>query len=376
MEAISHSYYVRGVRSLKYLTDFIFDVLHIKNGAGMPIVSYPDLVVKNKILLNILLKITFPFIPVGMLDGLYDICPGNSITGIEFPMVSVSEKADALDPNYIKKIHDDVMGPDRNFLKTTKEQVEITDIAPSNSDPLLFRLLRYSASMIGELGDQGEIDKFAESLRFLGDIKPDRLKTLMLQTLDLVSFRLDAWISSLANQRLDHLRQSTGKGLHAGAFGWVENLMPKEFRNGVSTRNSVSAGGYIHAPSYAHAAAAAVLRNGYLTHSDESDKKDLLKINLNSERTKSALEIINSIGNTPLSELLGYRLERRLHDAGIDYLLDEFRKHFPLDKDDHKQLQDALEPGQERIEPRNLTDGLVVFRNWKRLTDSISYFYS
>ena len=166
----------------------------------------------------------------------------------------------------------------------------------------------------------------------------------MLQTLDLVSYRLDAWISSFANQRLDHLRESDWKRFVCRAFGWVENLMPKEFQNGVSTIKPISEGGYIQAPSYAHAAAAAVLRNGYLTHSNEQEKKDLLKINLNSERTKNALEIINGIENLPLSELLGYRLERRLHDAEMDYLIDEFRKHFPLNKDDRKELEDAVEP--------------------------------
>jgi hypothetical protein len=197
----------------------------------------------------------------------------------------------------------------------------------------------------------------------------------MLQALDLSSYRLDAWISSFANQRLDHLRANEEKGLHIGAFGWIESLMPKEFADGVSSKNQVRQGGYIHAPSHAHAAAAAVLRNGYLTHSDESDKKDLLKINLNSERTKKALDIINGIQRIPLSELLGYRLERRLHDADLDYLIDEFRNFFPLNKDDPLELREGNDQdtgAKERIEPRNLTDGLNVHNNWKRLVDSIN----
>ena len=70
--------------------------------------------------------------------------------------------------------------------------------------------------------------------------------------------------------------------------------------------------------------------------------------------------------------MLGYKLERRLHDAKIDYLIDEFRKHFPLNKDDNKKLEDVLQLGQEKIVPRDLTDGLVVFKNWKRLIDNIA----
>ena len=138
--------------------------------------------------------------------------------------------------------------------------------------------------------------------------------------------------------------------------------------------NQIREGGYIHAPSYTHAPTGAVLRNGYLTHANESDKRDLLKINLNSLRTKNALEIINGIGNTPLSELLGYKLERRLHDAELDYLIDEFRKHFPLNKLDSKGFEDTVTAGQETIEPRNLMDGLAVFKNWKRLTEGIPTF--
>ena len=73
-----------------------------------------------------------------------------------------------------------------------------------------------------------------------------------------------------------------------------------------------------------------------------------------------------------LNELLGYRLERRLHDAEIDYLIDEFRKHFPLKKDDLKELSDAIDSStKERVVPRNLTDGYLVYQNWKRLTKSV-----
>ena len=376
MEAVSQSYNVRGFRSLNYIADFIFEILGKKTPSGQQLVSSQDLVVKNKLLLNILLKLTFPFIPAEALKGYYENCPGSGISQINsqinFPMVSQSEEADYPPPDYIEKIYDDIRGTDRNFLKTTKIQMDIPSTRPSDSDPLLLRLLRYSASLIGEKNDQKEIEKFIESLEILRKIKPDRLKTLMLQTMDLVLYRLDAWITSFANQRLDHLRQNTRNGLHAGAFGWIENLMPKELRDGAPETSQINEGGYIQAPTYAHAGASAVLRNGYMVHSDQPDKKDLLKINLNSERTKNALEIVNGITNAPLPELLGYKLERRLHDAKIDYLIDEFRKHFPLNKDDNKKLEDVLQLGQERIVPRNLTDGLVVFKNWKRLIDSIA----
>ena len=54
MEPISHTYYVRGFRSLDYITDFISEMLNVKN------ISNTELKIKNKLLLNILLKITLP----------------------------------------------------------------------------------------------------------------------------------------------------------------------------------------------------------------------------------------------------------------------------------------------------------------------------
>jgi len=364
MDAFSQNYNVRGLRSINYIADFIFEVLGKKNTTGQQIVTGQELVVKNKLLLNILLKLTFPTIPEGVLSGFYENSLGSGISEIQYHLISHSENENDLPPDYIEKIYTDIKGPNKNFLKTTKDQATIPATASSNDDPLLLRLLRYSASLIGEKNDPHDIEEFLESLEILKNINSDRLKTLMLQTLDLVSYRLDAWLTSFANQRLDHLRATKDKGAYIGAFGWIENLMPKKLK-------VTQEGGYIQAPSYAHAAASAVLRNGYITHSNEPEKKDILKININSERTKQALEMINGIVHTPLPELLGYKLERRLHDANIDYLIDEFRKHFPLNKNDNKKLENEIEPALERVEPRNLTDGLVVFKIWKRLIDSI-----
>ena len=364
MDAFSQNYNVRGLRSLNYIADFIFEVLGRKNTTGQQLVTDQDLIIKNKLLLNILLKLTFPTIPEGVLSDFYDNSLGSGISEIQYYLVSEFENENDSPPDYIEKIYADIKGPNKNFLKTTKDQATIPATTPSDADPLLLRLLRYSASLIGEKNNPQEIEEFVESVETLKNINSDRLKTLMFQTLDLVSYRLDAWLTSFANQRLDHLRVTKDKGAYIGAFGWIENLIPKKLK-------VTQEGGYIQAPSYAHAAASAVLRNGYITHSSEPEKKDLLKININSERTKEALEIINGIVHTPLPELLGYKLERGLHDADIDYLIDEFRKHFPLNKNDNKKLDSLVEPALERVEPRNLTDGLVVFKIWKRLIDAI-----
>ena len=100
-------------------------------------------------------------------------------------------------------------------------------------------------------------NEFVESLKHLSHISPRRLESIMLQTMDLTSYRLDAWLTSLANERLEHLREKNQKGIYMGIFGWVENLVPKD------VANAVDEGGYIQGSSYAHARQA-VLRNGYL----------------------------------------------------------------------------------------------------------------
>ena len=48
--------------------------------------------------------------------------------------------------------------------------------------------------------------------------------------MDINSYRLDAWISSLANRRIEEMRnhqtenEDYSKGIYFGAYGWVENL--------------------------------------------------------------------------------------------------------------------------------------------------------
>ena len=52
-------------------------------------------------------------------------------------------------------------------------------------------------------------------------------------TLDLTSHRLDTWITSLATQRLAHVRTGQPEGLRIGGYGWVENLKPAAARTPV-----------------------------------------------------------------------------------------------------------------------------------------------
>ncbi len=67
-------------------------------------------------------------------------------------------------------------------------------------------------------------------------------------------------------------------------------------------------------PSINHAAAAALLRNAYLTHSDSADA-DVLSNNLSSDRARRAQFVLEGMRNgQPIEALLGYQFERALHD--------------------------------------------------------------
>ena len=70
------------------------------------------------------------------------------------------------------------------------------------------------------------LDEFRASLDHLKALPTARLEPLLTETLDLFTYRLDAWVTSLATRRLDQLRAQQPRGLYLGGFGWVEDLRP------------------------------------------------------------------------------------------------------------------------------------------------------
>ncbi|MFH2065320.1 MAG: hypothetical protein ABIK15_09000 [Pseudomonadota bacterium] len=203
-----------------------------------------------------------------------------------------------------------------------------------------------------------------KSVNRLTDRKPPITREMIYpcvrDTLDLNTHRLDAWITSLANRRLEAMRNIDPSGIHIGAYGWVENLDR-------DVKIQSKAGGYIHAPSLAKAAAGAVLRNAYLTHSDNEDENPFC-INLSSRRTRHGLRILQGIREgQELGALLGYRLERELHDTGMDRYIDLIRKCFPLDESEEPLPDGAAEV----IQPRNVVNGLSLLKAWEADSDTV-----
>src|SRR5262249_47312493 len=141
------------------------------------------------------------------------------------------------------------------------------------------------------------------SLDRLSRLPTAELERLMTETLDAFSHRLDVWISAVANSILQRQRTAqppSGPKLHLGAYGWVENVRPAPPGAPLSSTDSADVarldndrarrapglsralrrvvqpparnGGFIHAPSMTQAAAAAVLRSGYMSHRTGPDE--------------------------------------------------------------------------------------------------------
>jgi hypothetical protein len=187
--------------------------------------------------------------------------------------------------------------------------------------------------LVGELfRTAGRRAAFQEALRTIAGIASEEERRLLLaETLDCCSHRLDAWIVSIASRRLADLRARGAKGVFLGAYGWLENiaLQTPDPAGQIDERDVLhdpGDGGYVHAPGLTHAATAGVLRSGRLTHRRGDAADTALDIDLSSTRTRDAVSLLDGMRRgQSLGALLGYRLERRLHErSGEGLELDRF----------------------------------------------------
>ena len=102
------------------------------------------------------------------------------------------------------------------------------------------------------------IPEFRLALENLRATAADRLELTLRGTLDAMSHRLDAWMTSYATRRLADLRHDQPDGIAIGGYGWLEHLVPRQ--------QTPHSDGFVHAPSLPQAVTAGILRSGYLTH--------------------------------------------------------------------------------------------------------------
>lgn len=204
--------------------------------------------------------------------------------------------------------------------------------------------LQYLARRVRDWQSRGE-DPFPAVERLLGEC------------LDLVSHRLDAWITSLATTRLAAMRDPSRRphGIQLGSYGWVTDLHPRP--------EAQRSDGSILAPSLQQATTAAILRSGTLAHPSDPGA---FAVDLSSRRMRVAMAILDGVRRGQhIGALFGYRLERRLHDAReaaepadrleLDRFIHPLREIAPLPRLHHPA--DPLAQAQEFIAAHDVVDG-------------------
>ena len=217
---------------------------------------------------------------------------------------------------------------------------------------------------LASVGDPAaaDIEAFRAAVLHLAEASADELRPHVAGALDAASHRVDAWATSVATRRLAELRADRPTGVLVGGYGWVEGLAPDPIdAAGAETddvdgepgplRRVADDPGFLHTPSIHQAEVAALLRNAHLAHGGEDD--DPFAITITSQRVRLAQRVFDGVrAGRSLGAVLGYLVERDLHERGLDASVDNAREVTPL-------------PGQEALPiPARRLDGLALHKLW------------
>jgi hypothetical protein len=260
-------------------------------------------------------------------------------------------------------------------------------IEPRITDSDTLTVAEYIADRADELDEARVFADQLASLELLAQTPTARLERLLAEHVDTCSYRFDAWQLGLVNLQLEAMRSrgdgeegTHRQGVYLGAYAWLEDVRPENkvltpvelegelaevFADGGPLVRDSTNGGFVLAPSLNHAVTAAVLRNGYLANASP-DVPSALAVNLSSERVRLALGVLEGLrAGQSLGALLGYRLERGLHDrhavAEVDRFVYALRKAFPLraNKISSTVPEDEGVP-IDAVDARNVVDGLLL----------------
>lgn len=222
------------------------------------------------------------------------------------------------------------------------------------------------ATRLASRGDPAtaDLEAFRAAALTVAAANSDVLAPHVADTLDAAAHRVDAWATSLATRRLAELRADRPTGVLVGGYGWVEGLAPDpgealaEAVEGepAPLRRALDDPGFLHAPSLHQAEVAALLRNAHLAHGGGDD--DPFAITITSQRVRLAQRIFDGVrAGRSLGAVLGYLVERDLHERGLDASIDNAREVSPL-------------PGQELLPiPARRLDGLSLHTLWSDSED-------
>ncbi len=210
------------------------------------------------------------------------------------------------------------------------------------------------------------LDETLAALDVLATLSAAEVELLLKEALDLATHRWTAWAESVATDKLARLRTTAPTGVTLGGWGVVERVSRRP-RTAVDAALALGAtagplwedtrpGGFVHAPSTAQAATAAVLRAAHLAHGGESDPT--CAIDLSSAPARVAIRLAAGIrAGQELGALLGYELERDLHERSADVLIAPLRAFAP-----RWQAGGTFVEGEpeESVSPSAVVDGLTV----------------
>ncbi len=199
-----------------------------------------------------------------------------------------------------------------------------------------------------------------EALQVIADLwKPmaSQLFRATLAALDTSAFRVDPWLTGLAERRLQRLIRE-GAPFRLGAYGWVDAPAPYAGTPNGPLAPGPTAAGLLHAPSQGQALTAALLRDTAIRH----PTVDTWKLNLDSAKVRAAIALAERVrlGVHPY-EALGLEVEKIAGDWDVVRVL---RKLYPLAADQQERRvcdgQKVLEAARDGPLPNTLPPDLAT----------------
>lgn len=222
-----------------------------------------------------------------------------------------------------------------------------------------------SHGLVAWMRAKARLREVEEAIEILLETTAEERAGLLAETLDLASHRLDAWMTGIARRRHASRRAQRPTGATIGAYGWLMDI-----ERGKGTDPD---GGFVHAPSVDHATTAGILRSAHLTHGEGGSRRRRRRgrggdaspsgfaIDLSSARVRSAVRLLDGIRmGQSIEALVGYRIERALHEARLDRLILTLRGIAPLVAG---RLSDADEDdavARTTIAANNVVDGVEL----------------
>lgn len=231
-------------------------------------------------------------------------------------------------------------------------------LADPDERPIVYYLLKQAYLKIFNNHPES-LAAFQDDLKSLQTLSVEHLENLFIGFLGDCFYRLDPWISSLANQRLAEIRDMNPQGVYIGGFGWLEGLEPpgEGLPAGSTVFDDLKSAGYIHMPSLSQSKTAAIVHGGYLSHVAQGTGNSL-DINLTSRRVKLARWLLDGIRQgQQLGALLGYRFERHLIQNQLGQYIPELRQLAPLSVG-------QAGTNDTDLAAANVVDGLSLHRQW------------